>query len=100
MSSNGVCVKERGIGNTREKTFYLLRTISTKVSHLVSFGILSGLVPRPLARCKAPDAVLTQVSRFRVRPELEAHKRPPMHDTRTRVAIGFSSTDIRSKTLY
>src|SRR3954465_5840916 len=50
--------------------------------------------------CKAPDAVLTQVSRFRVRPELEAHKRPPMHDTRTHVAIGFSTLDIRSKTVY
>src|SRR3954466_12258805 len=31
--------------------------------------------------CKAPDAVLTLVSRLRVRPELVAHKRPPMHDT-------------------
>src|SRR3954470_5780069 len=43
--------------------------------------------PALIPSCKAPDAVLTQVSRFRVRPELEAHKRPPMHDTRTRVAI-------------
>ena len=45
---------------------------------------------------RAPDAVLTQVSRFHVRPELEAHKRPPTQDTHTRVAVGFSTTDIRT----
>ena len=37
----------------REKTSYLLRTRFTKVSHLVSFEVLSGLVPRPLARYKS-----------------------------------------------
>ena len=52
MSPDGVCVQEGGLGNTREKTYLLLRTLSTKVSHLVSFGILSGLVPRPLIRPK------------------------------------------------
>src|SRR3954463_13240337 len=36
MSPNGVCVQEGGIGNMR-KNIYLLRTQSTKVSHLVFF---------------------------------------------------------------
>src|SRR4051794_5284346 len=40
--------------------------------------------------CKAPDVVLTLTSRFRVRSGLEAHQAPPAHDTRTRVAAGFS----------
>ena len=35
MSPNGVCVQEVGDGNTR-KNIYLLRTQSTKVSHLSS----------------------------------------------------------------
>src|ERR1041384_6167055 len=52
-----------------------------------------------LRPCNAPDAVLTQASRFSVRLELEAHKRPPMHDTRTRVAVGFSTIGIRTRTL-
>src|SRR3954462_14814963 len=48
------CLRARkGIVNTREKTFYFLRTKSTKVSHLVSCEVLSGLVPRPLARYKS-----------------------------------------------
>src|SRR4051812_15405430 len=34
MSSDGVCVQERGLGKRERKR--LLRTISTKVSHLVS----------------------------------------------------------------
>ena len=49
--------------------------------------------------CKAPDVVLTLASRFRVRPELEAHQVPPAHDTRTRVAAGFSTTGIQIMTL-
>ena len=53
MSPDGVCIEEGGLGNTREKTFFMLRTVSTKVSHLVSFGFLSGLVPRPLAKYKS-----------------------------------------------
>src|SRR3954465_11929016 len=48
------------------------------------------------AICKAPDAVLTRVSRFRDPLKLVAHKRPPTHDTHTRVAAGFSTTDIRT----
>src|SRR3954465_7616574 len=51
------------------------------------------------AICKAPDAVLTRVGRFRVPLKLVAHKRPPTHDTRTRVAAGFSTTDIRTMNL-
>src|SRR3954469_19158122 len=47
--------------------------------------------------CKAPDAVLTLTSRFRVRSELEAHQTPPAHDTRTRVAAGFSTTGIKTQ---
>src|SRR3954469_23451365 len=47
--------------------------------------------------CKAPDAVLTLTSRFRVRSELEAHQTPPTHDTRTRVAAGFSTTGIKTQ---
>ena len=50
MSPNGVCVKEGGFGKYKRENFLLLRTISTKVLHLVSFEVLSGLVPRPLAR--------------------------------------------------
>src|SRR4051812_4524658 len=42
MSRDGVCVQEGGL-EKKEKNF-LLRTISTKVSHLVSFGFLSGLL--------------------------------------------------------
>ena len=47
-----------------------------------------------LGLCKAPDVVLTLTGRFRVRSELEAHQAPPAHDTRTRVAAGFSTTGI------
>ena len=39
--------------------------------------------------------VLTLTGRFRVQSELEAHQVPPAHDTRTRVATGFSTTGIR-----
>src|SRR3954468_19548937 len=39
--------------------------------------------PGYLVVCKAPDAVLTRVSRFRVPLKLVAHKEPPTHDTRT-----------------
>ena len=41
MSQNGVCMQEVGDGNTREKNIKNLRTQSTKVPHLVFFGILS-----------------------------------------------------------
>ena len=51
MSPDGVFVQEGDWEKEREKR--LLRTISTKVSHLVSFGFLSGLVPTPLARYKS-----------------------------------------------
>ena len=51
MSPNGVCVQEEGLGN--RENFFMLRIVSIKVSHLVSFGILSGFVPRPLARYKS-----------------------------------------------
>ena len=51
MSPDGVCVQAGDWVKERKKR--LLRTISTKVSHLVSFGFLSGLVPRPLARYKS-----------------------------------------------
>ena len=51
MSPDGVCVQEGGLGK-RDK-IQLLRTVSTKVSHLVSFGFLSRLIPRPLARYKS-----------------------------------------------
>ena len=44
MSPDGVCVQE-GERKIRERNVFMLRTISTKVSHLVSFGILSGLIP-------------------------------------------------------
>ena len=47
------------------------------------------------ATCKAPDVVLTLTSHFRIRSELEAHQVPPAHDTRTRVAAGFSTTGIQ-----
>src|ERR1044072_7603164 len=53
MSPNGVCVQERGFGKYKRENFLLLRTKSTKVSHFVSFEVLSGLVPRPLARYKS-----------------------------------------------
>src|SRR3954469_11580852 len=53
MSPNGVCVQEGGFGKYERENVLLLRTISTKVSHLVSFEVLSGLVPRPLARYKS-----------------------------------------------
>ena len=43
MSPNGVCAQAGDWEKEREKR--LLRTISTKVSHLVSFGFLYGLVP-------------------------------------------------------
>ena len=59
----------------------------------------SGAPPPPPSYCKAPDVVLTLTSRFHVRSELEAHQTPPAHDTRTRVATGFSTTGIRYKTL-
>src|SRR3954468_12347087 len=49
--------------------------------------------------CKAPDVVLTPTSCFRVRSELEAHQKPPAHDTRTRVATGFSTIGKRTTTL-
>ena len=52
------------------------------------------IIPIIWPSCKAPDAVLTLTSRFRVRSELEAHQTPPAHDTRTRVAAGFSTTGI------
>ena len=50
------CLRARkGIGKYERENFLLLRPISTKVSHLVSFEVLSGLVPRPLARYKSND---------------------------------------------
>src|SRR3954470_20220451 len=48
---------------------------------------------------KDPDAVLTPTSRFRVRSKLEAHQKPPAHDTRTRVATGLSTTGKGTTTL-
>ena len=39
ISPNGVCVQERGFGKYERENFLLLRNKSTKVSHLVSFGI-------------------------------------------------------------
>src|SRR3954462_5064894 len=53
MPPNGVCVQEWGIWEYERENFLLLRTKSTIVSHLVSFGILSGLVPTPLATYKS-----------------------------------------------
>src|SRR3954465_13439850 len=53
MSPNGVCVQEGEFGKYERENFLLLRTKSTKVSHLVSFEVLSGLVPRPLAKYKS-----------------------------------------------
>ena len=38
---------------TQENKGVIRSRTPTKVSHLVSFGILSGLVPRPLARYKS-----------------------------------------------
>src|SRR3954468_1629798 len=52
-----------------------------------------------MTKCKAPDVVLTITSRFRVRSKLEAHQKPPAHDTRTRVATGFSTTGKGTTTL-
>ena len=48
--------------------------------------------------CKAPNVVLILTIHFRVRSELEAHQKPPAHDTRTRVATGFSTTGKRYMT--
>src|SRR3954468_20696270 len=48
---------------------------------------------------RPPDVVLTLTSRFRVRSKLEAHQKPPAHDTRTRVATGFSTTGKGTTTL-
>src|SRR4051812_29101159 len=52
--------------------------------------------PPGVETCKAPDVVLTPTSRFCVRSKLEAHQKPPAHDTRTRVATGFSTTGKRN----
>ena len=57
-------------------------------SYIASAAATSTITPF----CKAPDVVLTLTSRFRVQSELEAHQKPPVHETRTRVATGFSTT--------
>src|SRR3954471_10694841 len=53
MSPNGVCVQEGGLGIRERERKYLSRNKSTKVSHLVSFEVLSGLVFRSLAGYKS-----------------------------------------------
>src|ERR1043165_5860075 len=71
--------------------------ISTMLANYSFSGkILEKLGDPGIPTCKAPDVVLTLTSRFRVRSELEAHQVPPAHDTRTRVAAGFSTTGIQS----
>ena len=51
MSPDGVCVQAGDWEKERKKGCW--EQLSTKVSHLVSFGFLSGLVHRPLARYKS-----------------------------------------------
>ena len=76
--------------------------MTTPKNVVEGLGSLEGIHNEEKARagsCKAPDVVLTLTSCFRVRSELEAHQTPPAHDTRTRVATGFSTTSIRNTTL-
>src|SRR3954465_5009512 len=55
MSPDGVCVQAGDWEKERKKV--VENKLSTKVSHLVSFGFLSGLVPKLLARYKSNRSI-------------------------------------------
>src|SRR3954466_5479884 len=66
--------------NVRLKNLLETGMFKSRIGHQTLCDVLMKQIinRNPRKECKAPDVVLTLASRFRVRPELVAHKRPPV----------------------